>query len=103
MEPTYPPIDDLQTDVDNLRAQLDKWNDGTYDREQPHQRLAASDALDAIDAALKMLHSMRDQLVSQTRQYDDASMRRTDDLLRKIRAEREKAGILHVNDTPLGR
>lgn len=89
MEQQYPAIDDLETDVENLRTQLDSWNDGKYDRDQPHQRLAASDALDTIDAALRLLHQMRSGLVTEIRRYDEESMRRTDELLREMRAVRK--------------
>lgn len=81
-------FDDLRVDVANIGNQLEQWNAGVYDAENPHQRLAGTDALISIDAALALLHELRSDLVGQLRRYDDASMIRTDALLRELRAER---------------
>ena len=50
-----------------------------------HARRCAADAVDAIDAALRDLHSVRQQLISEIRQADDATAGRADALLARGR------------------
>jgi hypothetical protein len=50
-----------------------------------HARRCASDAIDAIDAALYALHRTRARLVGQVRQADDATAERVDRLLARMR------------------
>ena len=47
-----------------------------------HTRRCASDAVDAIDAMLRGLHSVRQELISQIRAADNATTQRADELLR---------------------
>jgi len=53
-----------------------------------HARRCANDAMDAIDAAIRDLHTIRAQLVSEIRQADDATAARADTLLAR-REDRE--------------
>ncbi|PSK99769.1 hypothetical protein CLV30_11772 [Haloactinopolyspora alba] len=46
-----------------------------------HPRRAASLAVEEIDATVRTLHDLRDALISQAREYDRESARRTDELL----------------------
>jgi hypothetical protein len=55
-----------------------------------HARRCASDAVDAVDAALGELYRVRAQLVAEIRQTDDATAARADELLR-LRAVRTAA------------
>ena len=50
-----------------------------------HARRCASDAIGAIDAALVELHGVRARLVAETRQADDATAIRADELLARTR------------------
>lgn len=50
-----------------------------------HARRCASDAVDAIDGALRSLHNIRQQLITEIRQADDATAERADELLRRSR------------------
>lgn len=95
---------DLLCDVDGLRRELDEWGDGRRDPGRPHQRLAGADALNDVDRALRELHAIRAQLITQVRRYDDESMRRTDALLRRIDAERTNSDVqAFERDQQLGR
>ena len=70
----------LRSHVDDLGAWLGIWEN----RSEPdaHARRCAADAVDAIDAMLRDLHLVRQQLISQIRTADDATAARTDALLR---------------------
>lgn len=73
----------LHSHVDNLGPWLAIWQA----RREPdaHARRCANDAIDAIDAALRALHSIRAELVGQIRQADDQSAARVDELLARTR------------------
>ncbi len=73
------PLSALRDHVENLATLLAVWEN----RAEPDARArrCASDAIDAIDAALRDLHSVRQQLISETRQAGDATAARTDALL----------------------
>jgi hypothetical protein len=51
-------------------------------RHAAHSRRCANDAMDAIDAMLRDLHEVRARLVAETRQFDDATAERAEELLR---------------------
>jgi hypothetical protein len=69
----------IRDHVADLGVSLGIW----AGRSEPDARArrAASDAIDAIDAALAELHRIRQQLVSEIRQADDATAERADALL----------------------
>lgn len=73
--------------VENLGAWLAIWEH----RREPdaHARRCASDAVDAIDAALRELHTIRARLVSEIRAADDATAARADELLTRVHENRK--------------
>jgi hypothetical protein len=75
------PLSALRSNVDDLATLIDIWEA----RREPdaQARRAASDAVDAVDAAIRELHQIRQQLISETRAADDAAAARADDLLRR--------------------
>jgi hypothetical protein len=78
----------LRDQVELLSGALAQW---AYREETkvPGVRAAANMAVESIDGALRELHRIRQELVGQIREFDDETMRRSGDLLEKIRAERE--------------
>jgi hypothetical protein len=73
----------IRSSVDDLGAWIAIWEA----RAEPdaHARRCASDAIDAIDAALAALHRTRARLVGEVRQADDATAVRADELLARMR------------------
>ena len=80
------PLSALRGHVDDLGPWLAIWEG----RREPdaHARRCASDAVDAIDAALRGLHEIRQRLVGEIRASDDASAARADALLEQLRGDR---------------
>jgi len=74
------PLSALREQVEDLAVALAIWEART--EPDAHARRCAGDAVDAIDAALRELHSVRQQLISEIRQADDATAARADALLR---------------------
>ena len=72
-------LSSIRNRVDDLGVWLAVWEN----RAEPDARArrAANDAVDAIDAALRDLHTIRQELISEIRQADDASAERADALL----------------------
>jgi hypothetical protein len=75
------PLSAIREHVEDLATWLTVWEA----RNEPdgHARRCASDAVDAIDAALRDLHSVRARLVAEIKASDDATARRADELLRR--------------------
>lgn len=73
------PLSALRNRVEDLGVWLGIWDN----RAEPdaHARRCASDAVNAIDATLRDLHSVRQQLISEIRTADDATAARADVLL----------------------
>jgi hypothetical protein len=73
------PLSVLLEHAENLGVWLAIWEA----RKEPdaHACRCAGDAVDAIDAMLRDLHSVRQQLISEIRQADDATAARADALL----------------------
>lgn len=73
----------IRVHVEDLCTWLAIWDA----RHEPdaHARRCASDAVDAIDAALAELHGIRATLIGETRASDDAAAERADALLRQNR------------------
>jgi hypothetical protein len=69
----------LRNNVEDLAIRIAIWEG----RREPdaHARRCASDAVDAIDGAIKELHQIRQQLISEVQQADRATAARVDALL----------------------
>ncbi len=76
------PLSALRGHVDDLGAWLAIWGARDDGRPDAHARRCANDAMDAIDAMLRDLHTVRQQFISEIRTADDATAARTDKLLR---------------------
>lgn len=74
------PLSALRSGVDDLGIWLGIWEH----RSEPdaHARWCANDAMDAIDAAIRNLHAIRQQLITEIRAADDATAATADKLLR---------------------
>jgi hypothetical protein len=79
-DPYDAPLSALRDHVEDVAAWLAVWEH----RQEPDAfaRRCASDAVDAIDAALSGLHAIRARLITEIRQADDATAARADALLR---------------------
>ena len=75
----------LRRHVDDLGAWLAIW-EGRHEPDA-HARRCASDAVDAIDAALRELHEVRSRLVGEIRDSDDDAAARADALLGRLRGD----------------
>jgi hypothetical protein len=82
-DPYDAPLSALRDHVDDLGAWLAIW-EGRHEPDA-HARRCASDAVDAIDAALREMHTLRSRLVGEIRTADDASAARADELLEQLR------------------
>ena len=71
-----------------LASALAQWAERDDTKAQPEIRQAANTACAAIDDMLAELHRVRQQLVSEIRQSDDASLARADELLRRREEDR---------------
>jgi hypothetical protein len=80
---------DLHEHVETASVMLARW--AYRDEAGPEVRQAANCAVESIDGALRQLHRIREQLVGQIREFDDATAKRVDELLARIRAERAEA------------
>ena len=74
-------LSSIRNGAEDLAVALAIWE--TRNEPDAYARRCASDAVDAIDAALRDLHSVRQQLVSEIREADDATAARADELLRR--------------------
>lgn len=77
------PLSALCSHVEDVATWLAVWEA----RSEPdaHARRCAGNAVDAIDAALRDLHSVRQQLIGEIRDSDDATAARADALLARAR------------------
>ena len=66
----------LGLDVRILARELAEWSHRDASTAPPEVREAANTAMRAIDRMLAELHELRSQLLSQMRQYDDATAAR---------------------------
>ena len=69
----------LRGHVENTAAWLAIWE--ARNEPDAHARRCASDAIDAIDGAIKELHQIRQLLISEVQQADRATAARVDALL----------------------
>jgi len=72
--------------VENLAVWLAIWEARPEDAPAAHARRCASDAVDAIDGAIRELHKVRARLISEIRASDDATAIRADKLLARTDA-----------------
>ena len=80
MSPYDAPLSEIRNQVGNIAIWLAVWEART--EPDAHARRCASNAVDAIDAALRELHSVRQELITQIRTADEATAVRADALLR---------------------
>lgn len=73
-----------------LGVALAQWAARDDTKAHPEERRAANAAMDAIDAMLRELHTLRARLVSEIRVDDDAAMVRADELLARCRHPRQE-------------
>jgi hypothetical protein len=85
VSPYNAPLSALRSRVDDLGTWLAIWENRT--KPDAHARRCAADAVDAIDGALRSLYNVRQRLISEIRQADDATAARADELLRRDGAE----------------
>jgi hypothetical protein len=76
----------IHSSVDSLGPWLAIW-EHRAEPDAAHARRCASDAIDAIDAALGALHRIRGRLVGEVRQADALADARADELLARLREE----------------
>jgi hypothetical protein len=67
--------------IGELGVALAMWAARDDSKADPHARRAANTAMDALDAALALLHELRSRLVSEIRASDDQAAARVDALL----------------------
>jgi hypothetical protein len=82
------PLSALRENTENLATWIAIWEA----RQEPDvfARRCASDAVDAIDGALRDLYLIRGQLTTEVRQADDATAARADALLARMREDGER-------------
>jgi hypothetical protein len=73
--------------VDRLDDALTVWDSRDDTRPQAGVRAAANTAVDAIDALLRDLHTMREALIGDIRRADDTDAARVDALLDSLRSK----------------
>ena len=87
-DPYDGPLTALRNHVEDLGTLLGIW----CNRKEPdaHARRCANNAVDAVDAMLRELHLVRQQLIGDIRASDVAAAKRADELLARLREDREK-------------
>jgi hypothetical protein len=82
------PLSALREHIENLATWIAIWEH----RQEPDAfaRRCASDAVDAIDGALRDLYLIRGRLTAEVRQADDATAARADALLARMREDGER-------------
>jgi len=71
----------IRSHADDLGVWLTIWQARQEDAPDPHARRCASDSIDAIDAAIRELHTIRARLIGEVRRSDDQTAARVDALL----------------------
>jgi Ser/Thr protein kinase RdoA (MazF antagonist) len=94
-------LSSIRNGAQDLAVALAIWE--TRNEPDAYARRCASDAVDAIDAALRDLHSVRQQLVSEIREADDATAARADALLAGRARDQELPGASRPGDDKAGR
>jgi hypothetical protein len=83
----HSPYDDALSAIRTQAGYIGSWLAIWSERKEPDARArrCANDAMGAIDAAIRNLHTVRVQLVSEIREADDATAARADALLARGR------------------
>lgn len=86
------PLLDAAGGIGRLAVHCGHWD--ARDRYRPgpgtvHPRAEASSAVETIDRITAVLRELRNTLITEVRRYDDESASRTDELLARLRSERE--------------
>jgi hypothetical protein len=76
--------------VVELAGALRVWETRDDSIAQPHVTVAGNRALEAIDRALRELHRLRGELITEYRRSEDIAAVRVDALLARCRAERRE-------------
>lgn len=71
----------IRNHVEDLGVWLAIWQARDDGKPDAPARRAANDAVDAIDASIRELHKIRQQLISEIRVSDDATAARVDAML----------------------
>jgi hypothetical protein len=71
----------IRSHADDFGVWLTIWQARQEDAPDPHARRSASDSIDAIDAAIRELHTIRARLIGEVRRSDDQTAARVDALL----------------------
>lgn len=82
----------LEDPLGVLSVNVGWWEsrDPTASVPQPEVRSAANKAMDAIDEMLTALHAIRQRLTGEIRVHDDLAVRRSEELLERLRGERDE-------------
>lgn len=67
--------------AEKFAVSLATWATRDDSKAQPAVRVAANDAMDAIDALLRELHGVRSKLLGEIRDHDDIAAVRVDAML----------------------
>jgi hypothetical protein len=83
-------ISTIRAHVEALETALALWATRDDSRAQPAVRSAANTAVDSIDSILTGLYRLREELIGQIRQADDANAARVNAYLAAVRERREQ-------------
>ena len=92
------PLSALREHVENLAAWIGVWEG--HKQPDAFARRCASDAVDAIDGALRDLYLVRRRLTAEIRQADDATAARANELLRQRTVRTPMAESASGGDVP---
>ena len=82
----------IRNHIDDLGVWLAIWQARDDGKPDAHARRCASDAVDAVDAMLQALLALRQSLVSEIHQADEANAARVDALLAGRARDQERPG-----------
>lgn len=82
---SHDPIARIRDHVEDLSVAHAWWSARDLDTPDGGARRAATTAVKSIDALLRELHELRSQIITETRQHDDAVDARVDALLNRLR------------------
>jgi hypothetical protein len=86
MNQPYDVYGKLEDPTGVLSVNLAIWETRDDSIPQPEVRTAANKAMDAIDGMLRDLYLMRSRLIDEIRESDDATDKRTEELLARCRS-----------------
>ena len=88
-DPYDSPLSALRTNAGNLAVAVAIWEARQEGKPDAHARRAGSAAVDAVDAMLRELHTIRARLVGEIRASDDVTAIRADKLLAGMRGSND--------------